>query len=343
MRVLVTGGAGYIGSVITDQLIDDGHAVVVYDNLSKGHADAVAREATFVEADLTSGDTLRATLVEHRIDAVIHMAASSLVGESMTAPGRYYTNNVVSSLRLLDALVQTNVRMLVFSSTAAVYGEPARQPIMETDPTSPSNTYGETKLAVERAMHWYHHAHAIRYASLRYFNAAGATSRRGERHDPETHLIPLVLRAAQDARFPITVFGNDYPTRDGTCVRDYVHVSDLARAHVLALEALARKDIAEPIFNLGCGEGYTVQEVIDAAKKVTGREIPVKAGPRRPGDPAVLIASSERIKSVLGWNAQASSLETIVGSAWRWETTFSQSGNANHKGTRVHGAGADAV
>ena len=202
MRVLVTGGAGYIGSVITDQLIGDGHKVVVYDNLSTGHADAVAREATFVEADLTSDDALRATLGDHHIDAVIHMAAASLVGESMTAPGRYYTNNVVASLRLLDALVHANIKMLVFSSTAAVYGEPARQPITETDPTSPSNTYGETKLAVERAMHWYHHAHAIRYASLRYFNAAGATRKRGERHDPETHLIPLVLRAAQDPRFP---------------------------------------------------------------------------------------------------------------------------------------------
>jgi UDP-glucose 4-epimerase len=330
MHVLVTGGAGYIGSVITDQLIGDGHKVVVYDNLSKGHADAVAREATFVEADLTSDDALRATLVEHHIDAVIHMAASSLVGESMTAPDRYYSNNVVASLRLLDALVHTNIKTLVFSSTAAVYGEPARQPIVETDPTSPSNTYGETKLAVERAMHWYHHAHAIRYASLRYFNAAGATRKRGERHDPETHLIPLVLRAAKDARFPVTVFGNDYPTRDGTCVRDYVHVSDLARAHVLALDALAREDITEQVFNLGCGEGYTVQEVIDAAKKVTGRDIPVKVGPRRQGDPAVLVASSERIAAVLGWNAQASSLETIVASAWEWEATFSQADAANH-------------
>src|SRR5688500_13051592 len=243
MRVLVTGGAGYIGSVITDQLIADGHAVVVYDNLSKGHRDAVAQDATLVEADLLEDHTLKATLVEHRIEAVIHMAASSLVGESMTDPGRYYVNNVDASTRLLDALVQTNIRMLVFSSTAAVYGEPTRQPIAETDPTAPSNTYGETKLAVERAMHWFNKAHGIRYVSLRYFNAAGATERRGERHDPETHLIPLVLRLAQDAPPPITVFGDDYPTRVGTCVRDYVHVSDLARAHVLALDALARRDI----------------------------------------------------------------------------------------------------
>jgi len=341
MRVLVTGGAGYIGSVITDQLIDDGHTAVVYDNLSKGHANAVSADATFVEADLMSEDTLRATLIEHQIEAVIHMAASSLVGESMSAPGRYYANNVAASVRLLDALVQTGIKRLVFSSTAAVYGEPQRQPITETDPTSPSNTYGETKLAVERAMHWYHTAHGIRYASLRYFNAAGATRQRGERHDPETHLIPLVLRAAQSPRFPVTVFGNDYPTRDGTCVRDYVHVSDLARAHVLALEALAREDITEQIFNLGCGEGYTVQEVIDTAKQVTGRDIPLTVGPRRAGDPAVLVASSDRIASVLGWNAQASSLESIVESAWKWETTFSQTGDANQNNVRVSEAGAE--
>jgi UDP-glucose 4-epimerase len=330
MRVLVTGGAGYIGSVITDQLISDGHTVVVYDNLSKGHAYAIAQEATFVEADLLSGDTLTATLRDHRIDAVIHMAASSLVGESMTDPGKYYLNNVVASTRLLHALVETKIQMLVFSSTAAVYGEPERQPISESDPTSPSNTYGETKLAVERAMHWHNVAHGIRYASLRYFNAAGATDRRGERHDPETHLIPLVLRAAQDPRHPITVFGDDYPTRDGTCVRDYVHVSDLARAHVLALEALARKAINRDIFNLGCGDGYTVKEVIDAAKAITGREIPVSVGPRRPGDPAVLVASSDRIAKTLGWRPQQSSLEAIVGSAWKWEATFSEQRDAKN-------------
>lgn len=340
MRVLVTGGAGYIGSVITDQLIADGHTVVVYDNLSKGHSYAVAHEATLVEADLLDDDTLQRTLIEHQIDAVVHMAASSLVGESMTDPGRYYMNNVVASTRLLNALVQTNINMLVFSSTAAVYGEPERQPISENDQTAPSNTYGETKLAVERAMHWYHAAHGIRYVSLRYFNAAGATAERGERHDPETHLIPLVLRAAQDERYPITVFGNDYPTRDGTCVRDYVHVSDLARAHVLALEALSRKDISAQIFNLGCGDGYTVKEVIDAAKKITGREIPVKMGARRPGDPAVLVASSERITQALGWRPQQSSLEAIVGSAWEWETTFSQRGDAIRNSNRVSEAGA---
>lgn len=339
MRILVTGGAGYIGSVITDQLIEDGHAVVVYDNLSKGHAYAVAREATLVEADLLAPDALRAALVDHDIEAVVHMAASSLVGESMIDPGRYYVNNVAASLHLLNALVQTDIKMLVFSSTAAVYGEPARQPIGEDDPTAPSNTYGETKLAVERAMHWYNAAYGIRYVSLRYFNAAGATARRGERHDPETHLIPLVLRAAQDARHPITVFGTDYPTRDGTCVRDYIHVSDLARAHILSLAALARQEVGAEIFNLGCGDGYTVKEVIDAAKEITGRDIPVVTGPRRPGDPSVLVASADRIARVLGWRAEQSSLEAIVGSAWKWETTFSQRRDGDPHNTRVSEGG----
>jgi UDP-glucose 4-epimerase len=329
MRILVTGGAGYIGSVITDQLVSDGHTVVVYDNLSKGHADAVPSEATLVPADLLDEDTLRATLESHQVEAVIHMAASSLVGESMSNPDRYYQNNVVASVRLLNALVHTKIKMLVFSSTAATYGEPGRQPIVEDDPTAPSNPYGETKLAVERALRWYHGAFGIRYASLRYFNAAGATEKRGERHDQETHLIPLVLRAARDDRYPITVFGADYPTRDGTCVRDYIHVSDLARAHVLALDALARKDLHAQIFNLGCGDGYTVTEVIDAARKICGRNIPVNIGPRRPGDPAVLVASSDRIAKTLGWRPQQSSLEEIVGSAWKWETTFSQSGGAD--------------
>ncbi|RPI48944.1 MAG: UDP-glucose 4-epimerase, partial [Acidobacteria bacterium] len=213
MRVLVTGGAGYIGSVITDQLVAGGHRVVVYDNLTKGHADAVNEDATFIQGDLLDTKALTHALTSNGVDAVVHMAAASLVGESMTNPERYYLNNVVASVCLLDALVAAQIRMVVFSSTAAVYGEPSTVPISEDDPTAPSNTYGETKLAVERALHWYHGAHAIRYASLRYFNAAGATDRRGERHDPETHLIPLVLRAARDTRYPITVFGRDYPTR----------------------------------------------------------------------------------------------------------------------------------
>ena len=330
MRVLVTGGAGYIGSVIADQLVADGHQVFVYDNLSKGHADAVADSAVFVNADLLDEATLRATLESHRIEAVIHMAASSLVGDSMVHPERYYENNVIASVGLLNAIVRANIKILVFSSTAAVYGEPARQPISEDDATTPSNTYGETKLAIERACRWYHSAHGIRYVSLRYFNAAGATARRGERHDPETHLIPLVLHAARDQSKPITVFGDDYPTRDGTCVRDYVHVSDLARAHVLALESLAREELRTAIFNLGCGDGYTVNEVINVARRVTGRDIPVHVGPRRPGDPAVLVASSDQISKTLGWQPRQSSLEEIVESAWKWETTISTRSDADH-------------
>jgi UDP-glucose 4-epimerase len=323
MRVLVTGGAGYIGSVITDQLLAGGHRVAVYDNLSKGHADAVSEKATFIQGDLLDATAVTDALVSNAIEAVVHMAAASLVGESMSNPRLYYENNVVATLGLLNAMVAANIRMLVFSSTAAVYGEPSRVPIAEDDPTAPSNTYGETKLTVERALHWYHTAYRLRYASLRYFNAAGATERRGERHDPETHLIPLVLRAARDTRHAITVFGRDYPTRDGTCVRDYIHVADLADAHVRALEALEANAMQAEIFNLGCGDGYTVQDVIDVARKVTGRDIAVEDGPRRVGDPAVLVASAARIGKTLGWHPQHSSLETIIGSAWKWETTAS--------------------
>jgi UDP-glucose 4-epimerase len=343
MRILVTGGAGYIGSVISDQLVSDGHTVVVYDNLSKGHTDAVPEAATLVTADLLDADTLGETLQSHQIEAVIHMAASSLVGESMTAPDRYYENNVVASLRLLNALVRAKIKMLVFSSTAATYGEPERQPIVEDDPARPSNPYGESKLAIERAMHWYNHAYGIRYVSLRYFNAAGATAMRGERHDPETHLIPLVLRAARDDRHPITIFGHDYPTRDGTCVRDYIHVSDLARAHVLSLDALGRKELQAQIFNLGCGDGYTVKEVIETARTVTGRDIPVIIGQRRPGDPAVLVASSERIARALGWRPEHSSLEEIVRSAWRWEMTVSHAADADRDTQQVTAARAGST
>lgn len=339
MRVLVTGGAGYIGSVITDQLIADGHTAVVYDNLSKGHREAVAGDATFVHADLLEGETLLRTLTTYEIEAVVHIAASSLVGESMRRPDAYYQNNVVATLSLLRAMMTAGVGMLVFSSTAAVYGEPERQPISETDATCPSNTYGETKLAVERALRWYHTANGIRNVSLRYFNAAGATVR-GERHDPETHLIPLVLRAARDHN-SVTVFGCDYPTRDGTCVRDYVHVADLAHGHVSALMALQAGEIECDVFNLGCGDGYTVQEVIEAAERVTGCEIPIVWGPRRSGDPAVLIASAAKIKAALGWRPLQESLDVIVKSAWRWEVTLGDSigrGSATQPSPSTRGA-----
>jgi UDP-glucose 4-epimerase len=316
MRVLVTGGAGYIGSVVTEELVKDGHAVVVYDSLYKGHREAVAPEAVFVEADLMDAKTLRHTLEAHAIEAVIHMAADSLVGESVEQPAKYYRNNVIAGLSLLDAMRETEVKRLVFSSSAATYGEPAKQPIEETDPTAPTNTYGETKLAFERALNWYEKAYGLHYASLRYFNAAGATKLCGEAHDPETHLIPIVLQAATGTRPHVTIYGDDYPTRDGTCVRDYIHVVDLARAHILALSIL---DERSAIYNLGCGgEGYSVLEVIETAKAITGRDIPVQTGARRPGDPAVLIASSTRIKSELGWQPALQDLSVIIKSAWDW-------------------------
>jgi UDP-glucose 4-epimerase len=314
--VLVTGGAGYIGSVVTEELIAAGHAPVVYDDLSKGHRGAAHPEAVFVEAGLDDDATMRRTLEGHGIEAVIHLAASSLVGESVNEPSKYYRNNVVAGLKLLDAMRECEVRRIVFSSTAAVYGEPEKQPIKETDPTVPTNPYGQTKLAFEHALRWYEGAYGIRYASLRYFNAAGATARFGERHDPETHLIPIVLQAAEGRRAHVEIYGEDYATRDGTCVRDYVHVIDLARAHVLALSVLGERSA---VYNLGCGgEGYTVREVVEAAREVTGRDIPVKVGARRAGDPSVLVASSEKIKKELGWSPQFQDLREIVGSAWGW-------------------------
>jgi UDP-glucose 4-epimerase len=318
MRVVVTGGAGYIGSAVVEVLLQRGYHVVVYDNLSKGHADAVPPGTPLVAADLLDTETLKRALREHRIDAVVHMAAFSLVGESVQDPARYYQNNVQASLVLLDALRDLGIARFVLSSTAAVYGEPAKQPIEEHDPTAPTNPYGETKLVLERALSWYGHAYGLASISLRYFNAAGATARAGERHDPETHLIPIVLQAAAGTRPAVTIFGDDYPTRDGTCVRDYIHVLDLAEAHVLAVEALRPGDPLR-VYNLGCGgDGYTVREVIDVTARVTGRHVPVEVGARRPGDPAVLIASSDRIVRDLGWRPTHQDLDAIVDSAWRF-------------------------
>ena len=316
MRVLVTGGAGYIGSVVTEQLVSDGHQVVVYDNLSKGHPEAVVDGAELVDGDLLAGDKLNETLYDNKIEAVIHMAASSLVGESVDEPAKYYNNNLVAGLVLLDAMRACAVKKIVFSSTAAVYSEPEKQPIVESDPTNPTNPYGETKLAFERAMHWHERAYGVRYASLRYFNAAGATALCGEDHDPETHLIPITLQAAAGKRTHVEVYGEDYATPDGTCIRDYIHVVDLARAHILALDLLEERSA---IYNLGCGgDGYSVKDVIETARRVTGKEIPVRVGPRRPGDPAVLIASSDRIKDELGWQPQFQDLGLIIESAWKW-------------------------
>ncbi|HEX3084882.1 MAG TPA: UDP-glucose 4-epimerase GalE [Pyrinomonadaceae bacterium] len=316
MKVLVTGGAGYIGSVVTEELLNDGHRAVVYDNLIKGHRAAVDARAKFIDANLTNGDALRHALNDHGIEAVIHMAAYSLVGESVEHPAKYFENNVVAGLKLIEAMRDCGVKKLVFSSTAATYGEPGKQPIEETDPTQPTNPYGESKLAFERSLHWYENAYGLRYASLRYFNAAGASRQFGEQHDPETHLIPLVLQAANGTRADVQIFGGDYPTRDGTCVRDYIHVIDLARAHILALDIL---DERSAIYNLGCGgDGYTVKEVIDVAREVTGREIATRTVKRRAGDPAVLIASSDRIKQELGWSPKFQDLQLIIQSAWDW-------------------------
>jgi UDP-glucose 4-epimerase len=316
MRVMVTGGAGYIGSVVTEELLRDGHDVVVYDNLQKGHRQAVVAPAIFVRADLTDKTTVAQTLSTHRIEAVIHMAADSLVGESCEQPAKYYQNNVVAGLNLLEAMRETSVNRIVFSSTAATYGEPDKQPIEETDPNRPTNPYGESKLAFERALHWYEQAYDLRYAVLRYFNAAGASEQCGEDHDPESHLIPIALQVAAGTHDSIQVYGDDYPTPDGTCVRDYIHVIDLARAHILALGAL---DQGSRLYNLGCGgAGYSVNEVLHVAREVTGKEIRAIVGPRRAGDPSVLIASSEKIKRELGWQPQFQDLRVIIQSAWKW-------------------------
>lgn len=316
MRVLVTGGAGYIGSVVVEELVKDGYQVVVYDNLEKGHRAAVSPKAKFVEGDLLDGETLGRTLRVNEIEAVIHMAAYALVGESVDQPEKYYRNNVMGGITLLSVMRDNGMKRIVFSSSAAVYGEPDKQPIEESDPTKPKNPYGENKLAFERALAWDDEVHDLRYASLRYFNAAGATAACGEVHDPETHLIPLVLQTAAGRRSELEIHGDDYPTRDGTCVRDYIHVIDLARAHIMALDALPQ---GSRVYNLGCGgDGYTVREVIETARAVTGKEISVRVGPRRAGDPAVLIASTEQIKRELGWKPLQQDLRLMIESAWNW-------------------------
>jgi len=316
MRVLVTGGAGYIGSVVAEQLVARGDHVVVYDNLLTGHRRASPPGAVFVRGDIGDPDLLRGTLRKEGIEAVVHMAAVSLVGVSVRDPAAYYRNNVTAGLAMLDAMGAEGVRKLVFSSSASVYGEPERQPVHEGDATRPTSPYGETKLAFENILKWYDGAYGLRSIRLRYFNAAGASVRAGEDHDPETHLIPRLLQVAVGRAPPLAVFGDDYPTRDGTCVRDYVHVLDLADAHVLALDAL---DGGSRAYNVGCGgEGYSVKEVIDVARAVTGHALPVEVGPRRPGDPARLVASSERIRAELGWSPRHQDLGAIVGSAWAW-------------------------
>jgi UDP-glucose 4-epimerase len=315
MNVLVTGGAGYIGSVVVERLISHNDKAVVYDNLSKGHAGAIAPEAVFVEGDLQEKTKLLRTLEEHRIEAVIHLAAASLVGESVENPHLYFTNNIAAGVTLLDAMLSCGVKRLVFSSTAAVYGAPEIMPITEDTPRSPTNPYGESKLAFERLLHWYDEAYQLRYVSLRYFNAAGASEWFGEDHDPETHLIPNILRVAAGKAEHVKIFGEDYPTHDGTCVRDYIHVIDLADAHLIALNAMAK---GSGIYNLGYGNGYSVAEVVEMARQITGRWISTEAAPRRAGDPPVLIASPDKIMRDFGWNPRHSELDRIIDSAWRW-------------------------
>ena len=320
MRTLVTGGAGYIGSVITDVLIDAGHQVTVFDNLSRGHRDAVSPRAALVEGDLIDTPLVLRTLKDNGIESVIHLAGDALVAESMVDPGRYYRNNLHAGVSLLEAMRDAHVAPIVFSSTCAVYGVPERSPLDESTPLRPINPYGESKAAFERALDWYRRAHGIKVAALRYFNAAGAGARSGERHEPESHLIPIVLEAAAGARPAVTIFGDDYPTRDGTCVRDYIHVLDLADAHLLALDVLRRGDARMMIYNLGCGgEGHTIRDVISCAEAVTGRKIATTIGPRRAGDPPVLVASSEKARRELGWKPTRDNLRTIVADAWRWK------------------------
>ncbi len=315
MKILVTGGAGYIGSVTVEQLIAQGESVVVFDDLSQGHRAAVHPEAVFVEGDLANRAAIDAVLTQHRPDAVMHFASKTLVGQSMQKPFLYLGDNVTNGLNLLSSMVEHDVKRFILSSTANLFDKPERMPIDETERIVPGSPYGESKFILERILHWLDRICGVRFACLRYFNAAGATPTRGEDHNPELHLIPIVLQVASGKREKALIFGADYPTRDGTCVRDYVHVLDLAQAHILALGAL---DGGSRFYNLGNSEGFTVKEVINAAQEVTGKEIRAEIGPRRPGDPAVLVAASDKIRAELGWVPQFPNVRGIIESAWRW-------------------------
>lgn len=315
MRVFVTGGAGYIGSVTVEELVAAGDEVIVYDNLSQGHRAAVHPAATFIQGDLGDRVAVKEALAAAKPEAIMHFASRTLVGESMQAPFLYLGENVVNGINLLQSAIEEGVRKVILSSTANLFDQPEQIPINEDETIRPGSPYGESKLILERMLYWLERTHGLHYAALRYFNAAGATAERGEDHTPETHLIPLVIQVALGQRDQITIFGNDYPTPDGTCVRDYIHVVDLAQAHILALRALEQ---GSRTYNLGTGRGYSVQEVIDTVQTVTGRQIPVKIGPRRAGDPAELIAGSERIRRELGWQPRYPDLHSIVASAWQW-------------------------
>ncbi len=317
MKILVVGGAGYIGSVCAELLLDEGNEVATFDNLSEGHRKAIDPRAEFIEGDLANFDVIRAALEKTQPDAVMHFAAHALVGESMTNPSKYFRNNICNGLNLLDAMVATGVKRLVFSSTCATFGTPARVPLDETLPQEPINPYGESKLAFERILRWYGEIHGLRFVALRYFNAAGASAKFGEDHRAEAHLIPNVMRVALGRRSHVEIYGTDYDTPDGTCIRDYIHILDLSQAHVLALSA-PRSDF----YNLGTGGGSSVREVIETCRAITGHEIPVVEKPRRPGDPPRLIAASAKIKRELGWQPQFQELATIVESAWKWHQKF---------------------
>lgn len=317
MAILVTGGAGYIGSVVVDDLIAAGEDVVVLDDLSRGNREAVSEKAAFFEGDICDRDLVKQITSEFNISAAMHFSAFAYVGESVEQPAIYYHNNVSKTVQFLDALVANGVKRIVFSSTCATFGEPQYIPLNESHPQTPTNPYGRTKLMVEHVLKDYDNAYGLKHVALRYFNACGATNARFERHDPETHLIPLILDAASGKRAAISIFGTDYPTPDGTAIRDYIHVSDLSRAHILAVKYLADGGVSEQI-NLGNGEGFSVREVIESARKVTGREIAVSEEPRRAGDPSRLIADASKAKDVLGWNPQHTSLEYMIGSAWKW-------------------------
>lgn len=313
MKIFVAGGAGYIGSCCTQYLLDRGHDVIVFDSLLKGHRDAVDTRATFIRGDLADRELIHRALADHRPDGIIHFAAFIEVAESMTDPGSYFRNNVACGLNLADAAVAAKVRKIVFSSTAATYGMPQTVPIPESETTKPINAYGESKLMFENVLRWYREVHGLQYNALRYFNAAGATDKFGEDHNPESHLIPIILQVANAERDNIKIYGTDYDTPDGSCIRDYIHVTDLAQAHLLALR---HEDSG--VFNLGSGSGYSVREIIEMARDVTGAEIPAEEAPRRPGDPPRLISDSSAAREVLGWQPDHDDIRAIIESAWQW-------------------------
>lgn len=318
MNIFITGGAGYIGSATSEALIKAGHHVTVYDSLVTGHRQAVPKDAHFIQADISDSFSLAVALTAKKYDAVMHFAAFIEAGESMKDPGKFFRNNLVNSLALMDMAIKAGVKRFVLSSTAAVY-QSSEEPLSEEAPIGPTNTYGYTKLAVEQSLEWYRQIHGLHFAALRYFNASGALPGHGEAHQPESHLIPRVLQVAQGHAEAAYIFGTDYPTPDGTCIRDYVHLGDLVSAHILALEALAERD--KMVYNVGSGSGYSVREVIDTARQVSGKTIPVIEMERRPGDSARLVASSEKIRRELGWKPQHDSIKDIIASAWEWHSS----------------------